>query len=179
MAPGVQGGDLGAVDLTPGQVAAEIGFAAPIDPFKPSDLVPPPGVTSKPPACPVCQTFLFPIDMNPAGDMLFECLNGDGHYEAVYRVGTGRYEPRPNIDRPNWVPPLLKSNTAANAGLSPAEEAVLAELLRKKQVAAETKVKGKAPRPRVVKLRRPPKGAVEVETIELTESPKSKRGRKK
>jgi len=178
MAPGNQSGDLGAVELASGQIAEEVGFTALVDPFKPSDLVPPPGVTSRPPACPICQTFLFPIDMNGAGDMLFECLNGDGHYETVFRVASNTYEPRPNIERPDWKPPLFKSNTAANVGLSADEEAVLAELLRKKQVAAATKVKGKTRTARVVKLRRPPRGSVEVKIIELTEQPKPKRGRK-
>lgn len=150
MAPEVQGGELGAVELSSDQLVDQIGFAAPMNPMKPNDLIPPPGVTSKPPVCPVCQTFLFPIDMNSAGDMLFECLNGDGHYETVFRVASNKYEPRPNVERSNWVPPLLKANTAANAGLSADEEAVLAELLKKKQIGAETKGKGNH---RVVKLK--------------------------
>lgn len=146
--------ELGAVELSQEQLITDIGFAAPLNPLKPNDLIPPPGVTSKPPACPVCQTFLYPMDMNPAGDMLFECLNGDGHYECIFRVATGRYEPRPKIDRPNWVAPITRTDAKANVGLSPDEEAVLAELLQKKQVGEQAKTKAKARKvSRVVSLR--------------------------
>lgn len=171
--------ELGAVELSPEQLAANVGFAAPLNPLKPTDLIPPPGITSKPPACPVCQTFLFPIDMNGAGDMLFECLNGDGHYEAVYRVATGRYEPRPNVPRPNWVPPLINPDAAANSVLSTEEEAVLAELLKKKQIAAQTKERQQSVKPRVVRLRRTPKAASDLGNPGGEATPKPKRGRKK
>lgn len=156
--------ELGAVAVSQEQVLMDIGFAAPLNPLKPHDLIAPPGVTSRPPACPVCQTFLYPMDMNPAGDMLFECLNGDGHYECIFRVATGRYEPRPNIERPNWVPPLTRTNATATVGLSPDEESVLAKLLQKKQLAEQRKGKHTVRTPRRV-------GNLRLQKSESTEPP--------
>ena len=83
-------------------------FGLALDPMRPQDLVAPPGIAARPPACPVCDTLLHPMNQNDKGDQLFECLNGDGHYTAIYRVGTQTWEQRPGWERDGWVPPGTK-----------------------------------------------------------------------
>lgn len=88
---------------------ATLGFGVALDPLKPRELITPPGLATVPPTCPVCGTLLHPVDQNPAGDVYFECLNGDvtsaGHYSAVYRVATKAWDQHPAFRRPDWTPP--------------------------------------------------------------------------
>lgn len=77
-------------------------FVANPDPMRPAEFVSPLGQT--PPACPVCKMLLNQVDSNPDGDLLFECL-GDG-YEAVLRVRSGEWEPRPGRHIKRWAPPI-------------------------------------------------------------------------
>jgi len=87
----------------------EAAFGVALDPFLPKQILPPPGLAAAPPTCPLCGTFLHPVDQNPAGDVFFECLNGDlasaGHYSAVYRVATKAWDQHPAFRRDDWVAP--------------------------------------------------------------------------
>jgi hypothetical protein len=91
------------------EAAAAVGFGVALDPLRPRDLVVPPGLASVPPTCPECGTLLHPVDNNPAGDVLFECLNGNlttaGHYSAVFRVATRAWDQHPAFRRADWIPP--------------------------------------------------------------------------
>lgn len=88
---------------------ATLGFGVALDPLKPREIMPPPGLAAVPPTCPICGTLLHPVDQNPAGDVFFECLNGDlasaGHYSAVYRVGTKQWDQHPAFRRDDWMAP--------------------------------------------------------------------------
>jgi hypothetical protein len=91
------------------EAAAAVGFGVALDPLRPRDLVVPPGLASVPPTCPECGTLLHPVDNNPAGDVLFECLNGNlmtaGHYSAVFRVATRTWDQHPAFRRADWIAP--------------------------------------------------------------------------
>ncbi len=80
-------------------------FGVAMDPFRPAEIVPPPGIATMPPLCPTCSVFLHAINQNPAGDVLFECL-ADGYY-AVYRVSNGTWQQRPGHESSDWKPPLV------------------------------------------------------------------------
>src|SRR5712692_2550660 len=65
-----------------------------------------------PPSCPMpectAQTFLallYAIQPNHRGDLLFECLACG--YEAVYRVRSRQFKPRPGRPQEGWRPPLV------------------------------------------------------------------------
>jgi hypothetical protein len=84
------------------------------DPFRPQDVILPPGVSSVPPCCPLCTTLLHYVDMNAAGDFLFECLN-DG-YLAVYRAGSAEWEQCTSRDTSKrWAPPLTLADARRRA----------------------------------------------------------------
>lgn len=101
------------------QLAKEMGFGIPIagNPLKPNDVIYSRALGSLPPTCPICEqigvmVLLYPTNVNPKGDLLFECLNaagaiGAGHYEAVWRRGTNTWEPRPGSTVKHWRAPTL------------------------------------------------------------------------
>ena len=94
----------------------EAAFGVALDPFLPKEIITPPGLAAAPPTCPLCGTFLHAVDHNPAGDVFFECLNGDlqsaGHYSAVYRVATKQWDQHPAFRRDDWVAPGAKPAVA-------------------------------------------------------------------
>jgi hypothetical protein len=90
------------------QTAPEVAhvFASGVaDPFRPRDIIVPPGVSQVPPCCPSCFVLLQAINVNPKGDLLFECMS-DG-YQAVYRVSTNEWEQRPGSTLKRWAEPIL------------------------------------------------------------------------
>ncbi len=100
--------------------ARQIGFAhASVDPFRPQDLVVPPGLVSAPPACPEtthgtveAAIFLQHVSSNAAGDILLVC--GGCGYETVYRIVAGTFEPRPFRVYPDgFRPPRFGTAEAA------------------------------------------------------------------
>lgn len=102
------------------------GFAhASIDPFRPQDLLVPPGLISAPPACPEpahateAAVFLQHVNSNLAGDILLVC--GGCGYETVYRVATGAFEPRPfRVYAAGFHPPRI--GTASPGSASPVRQ---------------------------------------------------------
>jgi excisionase family DNA binding protein len=89
-------------------------FGVALDPFRPNDVTPPPGVASAPPICPskICLSqketmvyFLYVNNANAKGDVLLSCLNCG--YETVYRIEKDVYEPRPGRPTEGWNPPYL------------------------------------------------------------------------
>lgn len=111
------------------------------DPLRPNDIVLPAGVQTAPPNCPVCDVLLYPVTVNEKGDILFECLNGDGHYEAVFRVVSNTWEPRPGVVRVNWVKPGTKSKNPEVAAVQTAAKklAVKVPRVQKRKVTRRTK----------------------------------------
>ncbi len=95
-------------------------FGVALDPFKPQDIIQPSGLMQTPPRCPGHEAvFLQAVNQNQVGDILFTCLY-EG-YEAVYRVLTGKFEPRPGRETEGWVPPLLmpRSEVAKSKTVKP------------------------------------------------------------
>lgn len=78
-------------------------FAVALDPFRPGETTAAPGTV--PPSCPSCESLIYHVRSNDHGDLLFECLL-DG-YQAVYRIGSRRWEPNPNAQWPNWEAPFF------------------------------------------------------------------------
>jgi len=80
-------------------------FGVALDPFRPSEVLPPPGLAERPPYCPICQTdtFLYPTIRGQHDDLLFACLNCG--YEAVWRIATNEWDPRPGDDASTWRQP--------------------------------------------------------------------------
>lgn len=98
------------------------GFGIAMDPMLPGEVTVPPGLAERPPYCPDCtiDVLLYPSAVSPVGDMLFSCLN-DG-YEAVFRVATSEWVPRPGREVSKWEPPSMvaPSQKPAPAPATPA-----------------------------------------------------------
>jgi hypothetical protein len=104
-------------------------FGVALDPFRPTEILTPPGVATRPPICPsdICISqvesvvyFLYVVNTNNKGDALLTCLNCG--YEAVYRVEEGKYAPRPGRPAERWKPPILSLKEAkhiAKGGVTP------------------------------------------------------------
>jgi hypothetical protein len=90
------------------QAAAVLAAAPQFDPTVKKSISVPAHLSGRPPFCPTCpgDTLLYPIDQNPAGDVLLECLSNG--YFTVFRVAKQVFEPRPNHEQ-NWVPPLFEA----------------------------------------------------------------------
>jgi hypothetical protein len=97
-------------------IAREMGIPIGINPMKPGDVILNKSFQSMPPMCPVCwptKILIYPTDQNSqTGNQLFECLNGDGHYLAVWRVRDQTWGQRPGAERPNWVAPIQGGRAA-------------------------------------------------------------------
>jgi hypothetical protein len=92
-------------------IAREMGIPIGVNPMKPDDIVLNKSFQSLPPMCPICwptKVLLYPThqDMH-SGNQLFECLNGEGHYMAVYHVSARTWGQRPGAVRENWAPPTF------------------------------------------------------------------------
>lgn len=94
-------------------------FGVALDPFRPTEILTPPGVSGRPPICPsdLCLSqaetmlyFLYINNTNNKGDVLLTCLNCG--YETVYRLEQDRYEPRPGRPAEGWKPPVLDVKVA-------------------------------------------------------------------
>ena len=121
---------------TPAAPLAELDFGLALDPFRPRDITPPPGATTAPPTCPTCKVFVHPVDQNPAGDVLFECLATCG-YQAVYRITTKTWTPRPHFNEKGWKPPVVTRKVQEKT----AAARVTAKALREHLVQVESLLK--------------------------------------
>lgn len=70
----------------------------------------PPVLAQSPPRCPLCRSLLHVGLQNHAGDSLLTCTT-DG-YEAVHRVATDEFDPRPGRELKRWCPPLRGDDAA-------------------------------------------------------------------
>lgn len=116
----------GVISTSPEAIARELGIPMGVNPMKPEDVVLDKTFKSVPPMCPTCwptKVLLYPThqDMN-SGNQLFECLNGEGHYMAVWRVRSRDWGQRPGAERQGWEiptfgpPPMKKKPKTVKAG---------------------------------------------------------------
>lgn len=90
-------------------------FGMALNPLRPDEITPPPGMAERPPYCPTCpeDVLLYPGMQNGAGDTLFSCGN-DG-YEAIFRVEGATWVPRPGREVSRWEAPRMAPRGAPAA----------------------------------------------------------------